>query len=55
MENILNQNIDDVYYNTAKNICNEYEKENELYLKVKGIDKNGTYVEAPIIKYIIQK
>ena len=53
MENILNQNIDDIYYNTAKNICNEYQKENELFLKVKGIDKDGSYIEAPIIKLII--
>jgi ubiquitin-activating enzyme E1 len=53
MDNILNQKIGDIYYNTAKNICNEYEKENELFLKVKGIDSNGSYIETPIIKYII--
>jgi ubiquitin-activating enzyme E1 len=53
MDNILNQKIGDVYYNTAKNICDEYEKENELFLKVKGIDSNGSYIETPIIKYII--
>ena len=53
MENILKQNIEDVYYSTAKNICNEYKKENELFLKVKGFDCNGTYTEIPIIKYII--
>jgi ubiquitin-activating enzyme E1 len=53
MDNILSQNIDDVYYKSAKNICNEYEKENELYLKVKGLDSNGSYIETPIIKYII--
>ena len=53
MDNILNQNIGDVYYTTAKNICNEYEKENELFLKIKGIDSNGSYIETPTIKYII--
>lgn len=53
MDNILEQNIGDVYYNTAKNICNEYKKENEFFLKVKGIDSNGSYIETPIIKYII--
>jgi ubiquitin-activating enzyme E1 len=53
MDNILSQNIDDVYYKSAKNICNEYEKENELYLKVKGLDSNDSYIETPIIKYII--
>ena len=53
MDNILNQNIDEIYYSTAKNICKEYKKENQIFLKVKGIDNNGTYIETPVIKYII--
>ena len=53
MENVLNQNIDDIYYNTAKNICKEYQKDNDIFLKVKGIDKNGSYIETPIIKLMI--
>ena len=53
MENILTQNIDDIYYNTAKNICKEYQKDNDIFLKVKGIDKDGSYIETPIIKLII--
>ena len=53
MENVLNQNIDDIYYNTAKNICKEYQKDNDIFLKVKGIDKDGSYIETPIIKLMI--
>jgi ubiquitin-activating enzyme E1 len=52
MEKILNQNIDEVYYNTAKSICKEYQKENEIYLKVKGMDDKGNYIEIPVIKLI---
>ncbi len=53
MDKILNENLGEVYFNTAKNICNEYQKENELFLKVKGIDDNGSYIEIPVIKYLI--
>ena len=30
-----------------------YEKENEIFIKVKGITDDGTYVEFPVIKYEI--
>ena len=53
MDKILNESLGEVYFNTAKNICNEYKKENELFLKVKGIDDNGSYIEIPVIKYLI--
>ncbi len=53
MDKILNENLGDVYFNTAKNICNEYQKEKEIFLKVKGIDDNGSYIEIPVIKYFI--
>ena len=53
MENLLNETLEDVYFNTAKKICNEYKKEKELFLKVKGIDDEGSYIEIPVIKYLI--
>jgi ubiquitin-activating enzyme E1 len=53
MENISKQNLEEVYFNTAQKVCSKYKREKELFLKVKGIDDNGTYTEIPIIKYII--
>ena len=53
MERISNLKLEDVYLNTAQKICKDYEKENEIFIKVKGITDDGTYVEFPIIKYEI--
>ena len=53
MEKILNLKLEDVYLNTAQNMCKQYERDNEIFLKVKGITDDGTYVEFPIIKYEI--
>ena len=53
MENILNEKLDNVYYDTGKKICNEYQKEKVLFLKVKGIDNKGEYIEIPTIKYLV--
>ena len=53
MDNILNESLDEVYFNTGKKICNEYQKEKEIFLKVKGMDDNGSYIEIPVIKYLI--
>ena len=53
MEKILNLKLEDVYLNTAQNLCKQYERDNEIFLKVKGITDDGTYVEFPIIKYEI--
>lgn len=52
MEKISNLKLEDIYINTAQKICKNYEKDNEIFIKVKGITDNGTYVEFPVIKYI---
>jgi hypothetical protein len=51
MEMISNLKIEDVYINSAQKICKEYDKENQIFLKIKGITDNGSYVEFPVIKY----
>ena len=51
MEMISNLKIEDLYINSAKKICKEYDKENQIFLKIKGITDNGSYVEFPVIKY----
>lgn len=51
MEKLLERNLDEVYFNTAQNICKKYERNNDIFLKVKGLLDNGQFVEFPVIKY----
>ena len=53
MDKIANQKLEDVYFSTAKNICKNYNKENEIFLKVKGMTDTGLYIEFPVINYKI--
>jgi len=49
MKEISNKKLEDAY-SAAQNICKEYEKENEIFLKILGFAKNGNYVQIPVIK-----
>ena len=51
MKEISNKKLEDAY-SAAQNICKEYEKENEIFLKILGFAKNGNYVQFPVIKII---
>lgn len=50
MEIISNTKLEDVYFNTAKKICKDYDMKNDIFLKVKGLTDYGEYVEFPVIK-----
>jgi hypothetical protein len=54
MEKISNLKLEDIYFETAQKICKDYEKDNEIFLKVKGITDDNNYVEFPVIKYEIK-
>ena len=54
MEKISNSKLEDIYFETAQKICKDYEKDNEIFLKVKGITDDNNYVEFPVIKYEIK-
>ena len=53
MDKIYNLKVEDVYFDTARNICKNYNKENEIFLKIKGITDTGFYTEFPVINYKI--
>ena len=50
MEIISNQKLEDVYFNTAHKLCKDYDIKNDIFLKVKGLTDDGSYVELPVIK-----
>ena len=50
MEEISNKKLEDAYFQTAQKICKEYDRKNEIFLKVKGFTDKGNYVELPVIK-----
>lgn len=53
MDKIANLKLEDVYFSSAANICKNYNKENEIFLKVKGMTDTGLYIEFPVINYKI--
>ena len=53
MDKIANLKLEDVYFSTATNLCKNYNKENEIFLKVKGMTDTGLYIEFPVINYKI--
>ena len=53
MDKIYNLKVEDVYFDTARNICKNYNKENEIFLKIKGITDTAFYTEFPVINYKI--
>ena len=50
MEILSNTKLEDVYFNTAKKICKDYDIKNDIFLKVKGLNDYGTYIEFPVMK-----
>ena len=52
IEERLNKNIEDVYFDFSQTICKQYNRNNYIFLKIKGFSKNHNYVELPTIQII---
>ena len=49
MEEKKNLQLEDLYFQTSKEICNGYNKNNDIFLKIKGFDNNNNYIEFPVV------
>ena len=49
-DKIKNSKLEYVYFHTAKSICKNYDKNNDIFLKIMGYSNNGDYIELPVIK-----
>ena len=51
MDKLKKSKLEDVYFETAQRICKNYDKNNDIFLKIKGFIGNE-YVDLPVIKII---
>ena len=51
MARISKLNVEDAFFETEIATCKNYNKNNDVFLKVKGFSKDGNYVEFPVIKF----
>ena len=49
MEEKKNLQLKDLYFQTSKEICNDYNKNNDIFLKIKDFDNNNNYIEFPVV------
>ena len=52
MEENLNKKIEDVYFDFSQSICKQYNRNNFIFLKIKGFSNKNNYVELPTIHII---
>lgn len=51
MDRISKLNVEDAFFETEMATCKNYNKNNDVFLKIKGFSKDGNYVEFPVIKF----
>ena len=49
MEKIKSLKLEDVYFDTSKEICSNYDRDNEIFLKINGFSNNEQYIEFPVM------
>ena len=49
MEKLKSLKLEDVYFNTSKEICNNYDRDNEIFLKINGFSNDEKYIEFPVM------
>ena len=49
IERIKKLKIEDIYYETAQKICKNYNRNNDIFLKIKGFFEND-YIQFPVVK-----
>ena len=50
MNELKKLKLEDVFFESAKEINKNYSKDNYIFLKIRGFDKDGKYSDFPIIK-----
>ena len=50
MDKIKKLKLEDAFFETALVKCKGYNKENDVFLKIKGFNKNYVYIHFPTIK-----
>ena len=49
MEKLKSLQLEDVYFDTSKEICCHYDRNNEIFLKINGFSNNEKYIEFPVM------
>ena len=50
MEKLKNSKLEDIYFDSAKEICKNFDRDNEIFLKIKGFSRDNNYIEFPVIR-----
>ena len=49
MEEIKNFKLEDIYFQTSNEIYISYDKNNDIFLKIKGFDSNNNNIEFSVV------